>query len=222
MQGGLTAKLQHFAQSEAVRNLQASVEAYAATWTLPQETLRNLNEAVETARRTLHQALKAAEPARRTLHQTLEAMAPLAGEAGAVIRSLQDARDNLFEALRPLLNYLSLVGRHLAQGVFFRGRAAKRGGTRIRFRRLPHERVLKLFFVYLQSLRRGKTLNEALKAALKALSALLILVFDLIRLTHEPQKTLSESYQERAPPKDPTQNLTRSLVIAPVAPPLAA
>lgn len=221
MQGGLTAKLQHFAQSEAVRNLQASVEAYAATWTLPQETLRNLNEAVETARRTLHQALKAAEPARRTLHQTLEAMAPLAGEAGAVIRSLQDARDNLFEALRPLLNYLSLVGRHLAQGAFFRGRGAKRGGMRIRFRRLPHERVLKLFFVCLQNLRRGKPLSEALKAALKALTALLI-VFALIHLAHEPQKTLPESLKERPPPKDPTQNLTRSLVIAPSAPPLAA
>jgi len=205
MQGGLTAKLQHFAQSEAVRNLQASVEAYAATWTLPQETLRDFNEAVETARR-----------------QTLEAMAPLAEAAGAVIKSLQDARDNLLGALRPLWDYYALVKRHLAQGAFFRGRVAKRGRVRLRFRRLAHERVLKLFFVYLLRLRRGRSLSEALKMALKALTALLALALDLIRLTHEPQKTLPEGLKERPPPKDPTQNLTRSLVIAPSAPPLAA
>ncbi|SDE94385.1 hypothetical protein SAMN04488243_11713 [Thermus arciformis] len=212
MQEALTAKLQHFAQSEAVRSLQAVVDGLqTATWTLPQvpqETLRNLNEAVETAR--------------RTLRQTFEAVAPLAEAAGAVIKSLQDARDNLLGALRPLWDYFALVKRHLAQGAFFRGRVAKRGRVRLRFRRLAHERVLKLFFVYLLRLRRGRSLSEALKMALKALTALLALALDLIRLTHEPQKTLPESLKERPPPKDPTQNLTKSLVIAPVAPPLAA
>lgn len=209
MQEALTAKLQHFAQSEAVRSLQAVVDGLqTATWTLPQETLGSLNEAVETAR--------------RTLHQTLEAMAPLAEAAGAVIKSLQDARDNLLGAFSPLWDYFALVKRHLAQGAFFRGRVAKRGRVRLRFRRLAHERVLKLFFVYLLRLRRGRSLSEALKMALKALTALLALVLDLIRLARESQKPLPESLKERPPPKDPTQTLTKSLVIAPSAPPLAA